>query len=561
MAGLRKHKYIILILAVAFTLRLAALDYGLPHLLSFGDEIVHVAAGFNLLAQKTLRANFDFYYLPPLLAYLLAPIFGLIGVLGILLGKFQGLVSYQNFVLLHKEYFLEVSRIISALFGTGAVYIIYLLAKKLFQNEKAAYLAAIFLAFDFFSVHESQIGRIWMPLTFFILASAYFICRLYQEGKAKWYWLSALMIGLGFGMGYAAIMMIFWFLLAHLMRKEKFFSKKFILSGSLIVFFIGIFIYLNSVSLRLFTHIIFTIGTFFGRELVFSPIDIPANVQSNYFYFKEMVSFLWYNSPLFFIFGLLGFLMIIFSKREWFFKFLLTGVPLIYLVIITFLFTGIEDRYVLPAVPFFILAASYLAVHLTERFFRNKLFSNFPLFFLVLIIIGGYSFYISILYTLKLQKPDTRIQAVGWINQNIESESSIIMGDKFIELNENKKSILFLKASNPSRMDAKRKYLLGLEEKDYPKPKYNVFHLGRLDRAKLDFSQIKADYLVVSFWNNQGKKAVDFFPYQKKLMARFYPSEEVKDLSNLLNEPAETPLAVLRSIKYLGPYVEIYKVQ
>src|SRR3990167_9924914 len=99
------------IIAIAFILYLGAASYGLPQAF-FGDELVSVAAGFSLLAQKTLRANFDFYYLPPLLSYLLAPTYALIGVVGIVLGFFESIGDYQNFVLLNRELFLIVGRII-----------------------------------------------------------------------------------------------------------------------------------------------------------------------------------------------------------------------------------------------------------------------------------------------------------------------------------------------------------------------------------------------------------------------------------------------------------------
>lgn len=561
--SIKKNKIIILILLAAFLLRIGALNYGLPGFAAFGDEIVHIAAGFNLLAQKTLRANFDFYYVPPLMAYLLAPIFALMGVFGVLIGKFQGLADYQSFVILNKEYFLIVSRIISAVLGTAAVGFIFLLAKKFFNSDKIALISAIFMAFDFMSVHESQIGRFWMPLTFFMLGAAYFIYRIHKDGDLKWYLLSGLMLGLGFGIGYAAIMLVLWFLIAHLSRKEKIFNKKFILGGGSIFFLIILFIYFNTVAfVRQFGHIIFTIGSFFGKELIFSPIDVSSQVQSNYFYFKLMLGFLWNNNPLFFIFGIFGFLAIFFSKKtDKFSKFFLIGAPLVYLFIITFLFSGIEGRYVLPAMPFFILGTSYAAAIISERLFvKSKKWQN-----IVLVFLGGifcfYSVYLTVSYTRKLQKPDTRVQAREWIYQNIKPESLIIVADKHLELNENKESILFLKENNPSRLDVKRKYLLALDESGYPEPKYNVLNPGRIDFSKVNLENISPDYVVFSFWEEGDKKDIDFFPYDKELVRKFYPQENVSDLNNILNEPATRPFKTLRGINYLGPYVEIYKIK
>jgi dolichyl-phosphate-mannose--protein O-mannosyl transferase len=180
----KKQKILlILILTFAFLFRLTGVNHGLPQDL-FGDELVHINAAFNLLEQKTLRANFDFLYVPPLLSYILAPIFGFCGVIGILIDKFQNILDYKNFVLLNWGYFLIFSRIIAALFGTATIYFLFLLAKKLFSS-KIALAASIFLIFDFLHFHESSHGQIWALATFFIVAGAYFIYQLYQTCEKK----------------------------------------------------------------------------------------------------------------------------------------------------------------------------------------------------------------------------------------------------------------------------------------------------------------------------------------------------------------------------------------
>jgi hypothetical protein len=50
-------------------------------------------------------------------------------------------------------------------------------------------------------------------------------------------------------------------------------------------------------------------------------------------------------------------------------------------------------------------------------------------------------------------------------------------------------------------------------------------------------------------------------PYGKERIVKFYPRKEISNLPNLLNDPAGKPLVTLRSINYLGPYVEIYKIK
>jgi len=616
---------IILIIVVAFLIRLGALSFGLPNVLSFGDEIVHIAAAFNMLQEKTLRANFGFYYVPPLMSYLLAPLFGLIGFLGILFGKFQNIAAYKELVILHKEYFLIVSRLISAIFGTVSVYFIYLFSKEFFsdndnrelqnsffginflkhgyffvkkflvlassrlqwfqkltpqrnfviqsaKSQKIALVSALFLAFDFLSVHESQIGRFWSPLAFFVIASAYFILKIYKEGDLKWYVLSGVFIGFGFGMGYLTAIMLPFFLLAHFMRKDYLpkEKKKIIIGFGFAVFLIALFIYLNFTAFnRQFGHVIFTVASFFGAHITFTEIDAPQNVRSNFFYFKETISFMWNNSPLFFISGLLGFLMILFSKKEKFLKILFIGFPFLYLFVITFLFTGVENRYILPAVPFFIIAASYFVIIFLDAFLKNKLsylikreskiFNNFIMVLLVLFFVS-YSFYVSVLYSLKLRKNDTRVQAVNWLYANAAPHSKIILWDEYTEINEDKESVFFLSQNNLKRMDTKRKYLFNLDEEKYPRPNFFVYPLSRIDTSKFNLYEVKADYLFFTFWDKKEEEEYKHRFQKKELIAKFYPKSEFSDIPNLLNNATANPFYNLKQLDYLGPYVEIYKI-
>src|SRR3989338_7934342 len=112
---IKKPIFYIVLAAAAY--RFAGIFYGLGHDF-FGDSFVHVVSAFKMLEERTINATFDFYYLPPLMSYILAPLFALCGVLGILAGKFAGISDFREFVVLHKEYFVIGPRLISFLLGT-----------------------------------------------------------------------------------------------------------------------------------------------------------------------------------------------------------------------------------------------------------------------------------------------------------------------------------------------------------------------------------------------------------------------------------------------------------
>ena len=556
----KKQKTLLIsILAFAFLFRLIGINHGLPQDL-FSDELVHINAGFNLLEQKTLRANFDFLYVPPLLSYILAPIFGFCGVIGILIGKFHNILDYKNFVLLNWGYFLIFSRIIAAIFGTATIYFLFLLAKKLF-NSKIAWAASIFLTFDYLHFHESSHGQFWALATFFIVAGAYFIYQLYQSGEKKYYVWSALMIGLGFGAGYVPLILFPWFLAAHFLKK-KILDKKIIFSTLLIIILVGFFIFSNPYYsfYRQFGRAISAILDFFGYKTGFSigePSLYTTNILGN---LKDAITWLWYNNFLLFIAGIFGIFILLWRKKFNFENCLTIGILIIYLIGFSSAFGELRARYILPAIPFLIIISIYFFYYLADKISRTAKYKNL-IFVLLIALMTSYSAYMSILYAQKMQRPNTRIQAIDWIYQNIPSGSRIILDVPRIWLNESKESIEFLKENNPQWFNARREYLLTLNESQYPKPNYFIYNLDYLDLEKLDFEKIKADYYINIIQNDQNRELIASSLSNKELIAKFYPKEKFDDV---IKDPADPPLnrpfTTLSSIDYLGPYVEIYKL-
>ena len=528
----KKQKILLIsILAFAFLFRLIGVNHGLPQDF-FGDELPHINAAFNLLEQKTLRANFDFLYWAPLFSYILAPIFGLYGALGILLGKFQSILEYKDFVLLNWGQFLLFSRIIAALFGAATIYFLFLLTKKLF-NSKIAFAASIFLAFDFLHFHGSSQGRFWTLAVFFIVAGAYFIYQLYQSGEKKYYFWGALMIGLGFGIGYVPIVLFPWFLAAHFLNKKskkKFrknlLDKKIIFSTLFVAVLVGFCIFSNPLGFySQFGRALSVISDFFGYETKFSigalgknPSDILGNL-------KDVITWLWYNNFLLFIAGALGIFVLLWRKPFNFKKLLIIGVPLIYLLGMSFGFSSLRARYIIPAIPFLIIISIYFFYYLTNKMSRFVKYKNL-IFILLIVLMISYSAYMSILYAQKKQRLNTRIQSINWIYQNIPSGSRIILDVHRVLLNENKESIEFLIEDNPSQFNARRKYLLTLDENQYPKPNYFVYNLNYLNIEKLDFEKIKADYYIYTVRDIPDKKLIYSSLINKELIAKFYPQEK-----------------------------------
>lgn len=574
----REKILLMIILAAAVFLRLAAVDFGLPYHESFGDEIVHIIAGFRMLADKSFRADYDFYYLPPLLAYLSAPIFALIGLFGILIGKFQNIADYQHFVLLYREVFLSVPRVISAIFGAASIYFLFLLAKKLF-DKKIAFLASVFLAFDFVHLHESQTGHIWAPLAFFTLAAFYYFLRVYETGEKKWYVWSALMIGLGYGMGQIPLVYYLPFLLVHIFSrpktetlKQKIFHKNFLIATILILAIFALFTYLNTYSF--FKHFFSDVAQPLFRDLGFKTASLPSAAEASVSFlsynFKTIAAAIFYDNPLILIAAILGSL-IIFKKykpsdlRSIFLIFF----PLAYFISFALLFYQFMFlyRYVLVASPFLLITAAYFVFWLGDKISNPR--AGKIILAVLIILMVGYSSIGSVLYTFKLRRGYTLSQGIEWVYKNIPAGSRIVSGTY---LTPNKESLEFLKTHNQLNwFDTRKSYLMSLNDIDYPKPSYFILNPVLTDLSTLSDKEKTADYIFVAFfdYNDEAEKSrkefFGFVPGGKELIKKIYPADrpsagEKIGVPDLINYQPHFFLKTLFKIKYLGPNVEIYRV-
>lgn len=554
------YKYLfIAVLVVAFLIRLSAITYGLPFAV-FGDEIIQVSSAFNLLEQHTLRPNFPLYYLPPLFSYLLAPCYALYGVLGMLTGKFHGIADFRGYVLLHYENFLVMIRLFGALFGTASLAVFFLVARKFF-DKYFSLLAMVLLAFDFLHLQESMTGRFWVPVTFFMLAGIYSIIRIYESGEARWHVFAALAVGFGFGMGYVAVLLFPWFWMAHFLRNssfsffEKIKQKRFLLGNAISIFLIAFFSYANvyafvrqfgfsgAILLNVFGVIVntsFKRGIPQDSHILRNLIEIATN-------FRDL-------NPVLFMLAIVGLLMFVFSRRAWFEKTVVVGVPLAYLAGIAFVFPWIDHRYMLPAYLFFLLGAVYVLEALWNvgyyavfaRFVSGALFTGMLLFPLGL----------DVLYVRLLFRPDTAVQAAQWIEHAVSDGSSVISN---LRLSNNKDGIVFWRDHDlKNSIDVRSRFLLSLDPKQYPKPSYFLYDANYLDPS-LFTKDRKIDFIVCSFNAAASCHFLDALPYKKELIKTFYPEKEMINVPNLYGN-IPYPYSYLPFADNLGSYVEIYKV-
>jgi 4-amino-4-deoxy-L-arabinose transferase-like glycosyltransferase len=83
-----------------------------------------------------------------------------------------------------------IQRIPAVLWGSGAVAVFYLLARRLL-HARTATMAALMMCFFYFPIHFSREAYMYAPLLFWTVLSLYFCVRFMQAGRASWF------VGLG----------------------------------------------------------------------------------------------------------------------------------------------------------------------------------------------------------------------------------------------------------------------------------------------------------------------------------------------------------------------------
>lgn len=107
-------------------------------------------------------------------------------------------------------------RIGGILFGAATVIMMYLVAERLYRDQKVALVAALFLALDPFHIYYSRTTFMEIPVTFFFLVFIYFAMRYHDTDS--FYSLSAVGLSLGVTVstkGYyaASLMMVLLYLI------------------------------------------------------------------------------------------------------------------------------------------------------------------------------------------------------------------------------------------------------------------------------------------------------------------------------------------------------------
>ena len=412
------------IIALGLILRLTGIDHGLPHFIPI-DETVMGKIIWDMV--KTGAYNHRFISYPVLFYWLLIPFY--IGYF--LVGAFLGKWASFSQVPLHGLYI--VGRVVTALISTATIYVGYLLGKKAY-NRTVGLSAALFLSLFEYNVRVAKFMRIDVLQTFFLaLALLYLVAMVKGEGKSA-YFKAALFSGLAISSKYPSFIIIFVYIIAHLLvsREKRAEGKTFLLGVILVPLFSLLSNPFVLLDINRFLNEFIAQGLRAGKasadvlHIALLNDGGGSILPRSPLYGKLFVSTMGLPLVLMLVYGLILFLLrlervgLLLSSFVFLYFLMIAGFPKGY------------PRYMLPLLPPVAVIASYgifsLISQLKLKFLKKRRELVFYLLSILLILPVGVR--VS-RYSYLLTKEDTFELASRWIEKNIP-EGSGIAGSQFM---------------------------------------------------------------------------------------------------------------------------------
>lgn len=539
--GFLERYSIFLILLSAFLIRFTGLNYGLPFLYD-PDEPFLVDPAIDILTTGDLNphwfdwpGSFVIYLLAILFAIILGTYFLYSSILGYVhsLSDFKELVkSNPIFYFRHNPTLYYFSgRLVMVFFAIITIYVVYLIAKKLFDKPTGT-LAAFCLAISPLHIGFSRTIRADIPTTMLVMLSTYFLLRsLNQNRNAKSLMLSSLFAGFSIAAKYTSGIIISPILIHCLItdsKQTKLLTTKYFvdsakiktnLSRALLSIFIGFFIFAPFVILD-------------WRQSIGDMIYMARPTHLGHERLPGMQNHIWYlTNPLqkgigglfFEIFAVLG-LCLILSKKSYK-ETLFLAFPILFFLII-----GCGrlrwSHWMMPVLPFeailfgvgFYSSYNYL---IRRKVFQGLRLKIFFLFAIVIILASFPAVTSEIKQAIKLSRLDTRTIAKDWIEKNLPSGSKIAY--------------------------------------EYYAPHLHVNPKGSLTLMNFGWERIVCEPL--SFYINQ---SVDYIIITSAFKERCYnePEKYSKEISRYEALKTEAELIKVFDIKENpGPVIEIYRLK
>lgn len=384
------------ILILSFVLRIFGISW---------DQGLHLHPDERMLIMVAERVHFFDKLNPEFFNYGSLPIY-------LLRGTAQFIDYVFHLQVANYDGMLYLGRGLSLFADLGTVYFIYLLARKLFKNEKIAFLSSFFYSISFFAIQNSHFFIVDTFLAFFITVLLYTMLLYFDKPTGEKLLLLSLVLAAAITTKITAV--IFLPLVAAVIIYKNY--RNFLQLAKTSLFFTLLFIVFTFVFMpyafldwqKFLTDVLLQI------KLNSDPYIFPYTLQYvgtlPYFYYLKNI-FLWGLGPVISIMSVIGIFFIIKSQSK-------NRNVIIFLVFYLFYFLLIGRsavkfmRYMLPLYPFLTILAGYGL---------SKLSSNKIVRYSVILI----CFVWTALFLNIYSREHTRVSATKWIQQNVPAGSNL----------------------------------------------------------------------------------------------------------------------------------------
>ena len=443
--SLRSEYPIYLILFFAFAIRAVGITYGLPYLYH-DDELLYVNPALRIIATGDLNPHW-FHHPGSFVIYLFAILFAitlsLYYVYSLLRGHLYNLAEFKTLIRHNPVFYYDknpflfhfLGRILMLVFAVITIYLVYLLAKRIF-NRQIALLGTFCLSICPIYVIFARSIRPDVPATMLILFSLYFLLRFTEGCKdVKWLILSSLFAGFSMAAKYTSGVVVFPILIQCFIGDLKrmrssaagyfseFFKIRTNLSKALLFTAAGFFIFAPFFILDLRHSVPSLIDALNWKEL---GNDRLPGIQNYVWDFRE-AALKGFGGAFFAIFAFLGLCLVLLKRSSA--KLMFFIFPVLYFLVIgagklkklTWFIAIYPFEAILFGVGFY-ATYRFLMQSVSLRVSKVKI----VLLFIVVAAIGSYPILKNdIEYAIKLTRVSTRTIAKDWIEGNLPGEAKI----------------------------------------------------------------------------------------------------------------------------------------
>ncbi|MBN1559551.1 glycosyltransferase family 39 protein [candidate division KSB1 bacterium] len=424
------HVWLLAILLIAICLRFYGIDFGRPYNYH-PDETKLVTQAGRLLETKFMDrdAYFGIGIYPPFHTYLLAVVMGVYIIIGLLSGRIESLASVRTIYIADTFQFFLQSRLLVATTGVLSVFVIYLIARKLY-SEKVGLVASLFLAANFLHVRNSHFGTVDVPAAFWGLLCVYFCVGIMQKGALRDYIFAAIFAAIAIATKYSMALIVIPFIFAHFSRFQPRQWLRKILHAKLWSAAAAWFVSLLIACPLIWLDFRETWGGFLGTRRFEKVGKIGSGGGFlSYWTGDQSDGFgVFYPNSIPQTFGLLltlcaaaGLVYLLAKHRRQDLFILVCAIPT-YLLFEKMSIKAM--RHILPIIPFLLLAAAILIVEVVAKLRQRP---QAALLSLVLAFFTGHQVITTLDYHSALLKEDPRTTASKWIEQHLPPGSTVVV--------------------------------------------------------------------------------------------------------------------------------------